>query len=70
MSTTSQRKRKTYSVDPDRADDLTHVSMEMGKELERTVHRQFVLDELIAVLRKDQRVYKAVLKAMKHRGTI
>lgn len=59
------KKRRTYSLDPERASDLAHESLAMSDELGKTVNRQGVLDVLVQLLVTDPVVRKKVLAVLK-----
>lgn len=59
------KKRRTYSLDPERASDLAHESLAMSDELGKTVNRQGVLDVLVQLLVTDPVVRKKVLSVLK-----
>lgn len=61
-------KRRTYSIHPDRADDLAIASIEMGKEIGKTVNRQVILDVLVHLLTTDGQTRKKVLSALKQQA--
>lgn len=65
MKTTDIRRRKNYSVHPDRASDLARVSIRMGDELQVSVKRQAVIDELIHLANTDATVYNKIKRAIK-----
>ncbi|QDP67638.1 MAG: hypothetical protein Tp172MES00d2C118482111_32 [Prokaryotic dsDNA virus sp.] len=67
MSTkdTDQRKRKTYSLHPDRANDLARAQLSISDDLKTNPHRQDILDALVLLLSTDSSVYQKVLKALK-----
>ena len=54
-------KRKTYSIDNNKANELAHHALNMGVELGKTVSKQSVLDVLIGLL-ADEEVYKKALE--------
>jgi len=59
-----QRKRRTYSIDPDRASDLGRSQIEIGDQLKRNINRQDILDVLVGLLANDKDVYKKVIKEL------
>lgn len=59
------KKRRTYSLDPERASELAHQSLAMSDELGKTVNRQGVLDVLVSLLNTDAVVRKKVLAVLK-----
>lgn len=60
----TQRKRRTYSLDPDRASDLGRVQIDISDELKRNVNRQDILDELVLLASTDTTVYNKIVKAL------
>lgn len=58
------RKRRTYSIDPDRASDLGRSQIEIGDELNKNINRQDILDVLVGLLATDKAIYKKVLKEL------
>jgi len=60
----AKRKRRTYSIDPDRASDLGRSQIEIGDELKKSINRQDILDVLVGLLATDTAVYKKVLKEL------
>lgn len=66
MSTAdTKRKRRTYSIDPDRASDLGRCQIEISDELNVNVNRQDILDVLVGLMATDKAVYAKVVKAIK-----
>jgi hypothetical protein len=63
-----KRKRRTYSIDPDRASDLGRCQISIGDELDANVNRQDILDELVLLMSTDKSVYQKVVKAIKSRS--
>ncbi len=61
------RKRRTYSIDPDRASDLGRAQISISDELKVNVNRQDILDELVGLMAADAAVYAKVVKAIKSR---
>lgn len=61
---TTEEKRKTYSLDPERSRELAHKALDMSEELGKTVPRQTILDALVGCL-TDPAIYKKVLKIIK-----
>lgn len=59
---TAPEKRKTYSLDPERARDLASTSIKMEGEMNRTVPRQSILDALVSLISTDPAVYAKVKK--------
>jgi len=64
MDTEIKRKRRTYSIDPDRASDLSRSQIEISDETKRNVNRQDILDVLVELLATDKDVYKKVINRM------
>jgi hypothetical protein len=64
MDTEIKRKRRTYSIDPDRASDLSRSQIEISDETKRNVNRQDILDVLVELLATDKDVYKKVIKRL------
>ena len=64
MDTEIKRKRRTYSIDPDRASDLGRSQIEISDETKRNVNRQDILDVLVGLLATDKDVYKKVIKEL------
>jgi len=64
MDTEIKRKRRTYSIDPDRASDLGRSQIEISDETKRNVNRQDILDVLVELLATDKDVYKKVINRM------
>jgi hypothetical protein len=64
MDTEIKRKRRTYSIDPDRASDLGRSQIEISDETKRNVNRQDILDVLVELLATDKDVYKKVIKRL------
>lgn len=58
-------KRVTYSLHPDRASELAQTSLDMKKEVGKTVNRQDILDILVELTTNDPAVRNKVLKAVK-----
>ena len=58
-------KRVTYSLQPDRASELAQTSLDMKKEVGKTVNRQDILDILVELMVTDTTVRNKVLKAVK-----
>lgn len=65
MNETDIRRRKNYSVHPERASDLARTSIRMSDELNTSVKRQALLDELIHLMNTDATVYNKVKRAIK-----
>lgn len=59
------RKRRTYSLSPERASDLIRCQLRLESDLGRSVYRQDVLDAVVQVLEKDASVYKRVLSMLR-----
>jgi len=64
MNTEIKRKRRTYSIDPDRASDLGRSQIEISDETKRNVNRQDILDVLVELLATDKDVYKKVINRL------
>lgn len=64
-SETVQRKRRTYSIHPDRASDLGRAQISLSDDLKVNVNRQDILDTLVSLLASDPSVYQKVLKSLK-----
>ena len=64
MDTEIKRKRRTYSIDPDRASELGRSQIEISDETKRNVNRQDILDVLVELLATDKDVYKKVIKRL------
>jgi len=64
MDTEIKRKRRTYSIDPDRASDLGRSQIEISDETKRNVNRQDILDVLVELLATDKDVYKKVINRL------
>lgn len=47
---TVNKKRKTYSLDPEKSRDLARHALDMSEELGKTVPRQTILDALVECL--------------------
>ena len=62
---TTPMKRVTYSLQPDRASELAQTSLDMKKEVGKTVNRQDILDILVELMVTDTTVRNKVLKAVK-----
>lgn len=58
-------KRVTYSLQPERASELAQTSLDMKKEVGKTVNRQDILDILVELMVTDTTVRNKVLKAVK-----
>lgn len=59
-----KRKRRTYSIDPDRASDLGRSQIQISDEIKQNVNRQDILDVLVGLLATDKDVYKKVIKEL------
>jgi hypothetical protein len=55
------QKRRTYSINPDKAMALSRCSLDMSEQIGKTVPRQAILDALIDCL-GDKTVYAKVVK--------
>lgn len=62
---TTPMKRVTYSLQPERASELAQTSLDMKKEVGKTVNRQDILDILVELMVTDTTVRNKVLKAVK-----
>lgn len=65
MNNDKEKKRRTYSLNGDRAMELAHQSLAMSDELGKTVNRQGVLDVLVHLLNTDLIVRKKVVAILK-----
>jgi hypothetical protein len=63
---TDIRRRKNYSIHPDRASELARASLDMSEEIGTSVKRQNILDTLVHLLATDSTVYNKVKKAIKN----
>jgi len=63
---TDIRRRKNYSIDPDRAAELARATLDMSEETGMSVKRQAVLDTLVHLLATDSAVYKKVQRLIKN----
>ena len=61
---TTEEKRKTYSLDPEKSRDLARHALDMSEELGKTVPRQTILDALVECL-KDKAVFTKVRNIIK-----
>lgn len=64
MPKEQEQRRKNYSLSVDSSRILARTSLRMGEELEKIVHKQVILDELVALL-LEPKVYSKVAKAIK-----
>jgi len=63
---TDIRRRKNYSIEPDRAAELARATLDMSEETGMSVKRQAVLDTLVHLLATDSAVYKKVQRLIKN----
>jgi len=59
-----KRKRRTYSIDSDRASDLSRSQIDISDDVKRNINRQDILDVLVGLLATDKDVYKKVIKEL------
>lgn len=57
---TEKKRRKSYSLDPERTRELARHALNMSDATQKTVHRQEILDTLVGLL-ADKTVYAKVV---------
>ena len=65
MATKTIQKRKTYSLDPIRAQELARVSVDLTEQLGKSVSKQSILDCLVFGLVRDEKLMAKVRNSLK-----
>lgn len=64
MKNAKEPRRKNYSISPEQARTLAHISLQMSEDTNKTIRKQHILDVLVDML-NDAKIYRRVLSKAK-----